>query len=81
MGEIDHSTRCYLCSGDCTANDSDVDADGYGYHTACEAKRQERISAGICWACNEPIKDGDAVEDNAHTPCLETFGHGDYVGF
>lgn len=81
MGEIDNTKECYLCLGSRTTDDGGVDADGYGYHSSCEAKRCNRINNGLCWACNEPIKKGDEVSDDAHQECLEKFGHGDYVGF
>ena len=76
-----NSDECYLC-GECRdRGDGGVDADGYGYHAGCEAKRQARISNRDCWACNEPIKEGDPVSDNAHAGCLDVYGHGEYVGF
>ena len=80
MGDVDNTGKCYLCLG-ASDNDCGVDADGYGYHASCEAKRQARISAGLCWACNEPIKKGDEVSDYAHAGCLDKYGHGEYVGY
>lgn len=62
--------ECYLCLEPREDSDGGVDADGYGYHTTCEAERQRRMSAGICWACNTPISPDDAVDDNAHKRCM-----------
>ena len=81
MGETDDANQCYLCLGHRDDEDGGVDADGYGYHSNCELRREGRIHAGKCWACNEPIKEGDDVSDNAHSACLDQYGHGEYVGF
>ena len=62
-------------------DDGGLDGDGYGYHAKCEAERWRRIAAGLCWACNEPIKPGDRVDDKAHETCIFERGHGEYVGY
>ena len=74
--------ECWICLGMRNGeDDGGIDADGYGYHATCEAERQRRISAGACWACNEPFRPGDAVSDQAHLRCVEERGHGEYVGY
>ena len=79
MCKINENT-CYICGEDRDSDDGSVDADGYGYHASCESKRLARIADGRCWACNEPINDGDVVSDNVHEACLVRYGHGEYVG-